>query len=136
MQSSNVVLPFVLVTGVGRSGTSLLKSMLASHSQIAFPPELSFIRRYIATGRLNRAYRRGGVPAVRSILETDSYLRRLDLGVGELLSPFCVDGESFSDIALYKTILGAYGAKSGKPYVGDKDPRSIEYLRLISHYWP
>ena len=43
----------IFIVGVGRSGTSLLQTMLASHSLIAFPPETGFVRRYVGTGRLN-----------------------------------------------------------------------------------
>jgi len=34
----------IFIVGVGRSGTSLVQSMLNAHSKIAFPPETHFVR--------------------------------------------------------------------------------------------
>ena len=39
----------IFIIGVGRSGTSLLQSMLNSHSKIAFTPETHFIRSYMSS---------------------------------------------------------------------------------------
>ena len=41
----------VLVCGIGRSGTSLLQSMLNAHHDLCFPPETHFFRRFVAEHR-------------------------------------------------------------------------------------
>ena len=43
----------LFIVGVGRSGTSLLQSMMAAHSKIVMMPETSFVRRYLVTSLLS-----------------------------------------------------------------------------------
>ena len=130
-------MPFapILVVGVGRSGTSLVQSMLAAHSQVAFPPETQFVRRYVGRRRLARCYSSGGVAAVRAVLEADDRLRRLGLDLGRVLARY-TGGVPFSEADLYETLLTAYAESRGKPRVGDKDPRCIEFLPLLARHWP
>ena len=37
----------IFIVGVGRSGTSLLQSMLNTHSKMSFIPETHFLRKYV-----------------------------------------------------------------------------------------
>jgi hypothetical protein len=59
---------FVFIVGVGRSGTSLLHSMLNAHTRVCFPPEINFIRRFLATPQLEETLRQQGVDAVVHLL--------------------------------------------------------------------
>jgi len=61
----------VFITGVGRSGTTLLQSMLHAHSQVHFPPETHFFKRHILPFML-----KGRLPT-REVLQEDGYLQRL-----------------------------------------------------------
>ena len=130
-------MPFapVLVVGVGRSGTSLVQSMLAAHSQLAFPPETQFVRRYVGRGRLSWCHRSGGVPAVRAALQADDRIRRLGLDLDRVLARYR-GGARFSEVDLYETLLTCYARHAGKPRVGDKDPGCVEYLPLLARHWP
>ena len=130
-------MPFapVFVVGVGRSGTSLVQSMLAAHSEVAFPPEAQFVRRYVGRGRLARLYARRGVAAVRAALEADARILRMRLDLGKVLARYA-DGAPFSEADLYETLLTSYAATRGRPRVGDKDPRCIEFLPLLARHWP
>jgi hypothetical protein len=125
----------IFIVGVGRSGTSLVHSMLAAHSQFAFPPETQFLRRYVGRGRLARRYLRGGVEAVGATLEADDRIGRLGLDLDQVLSRY-VDGAPFSEADLYETLLTCYARARGKPRVGDKDPRAVEFLPLMAQHWP
>lgn len=125
----------VFVVGVGRSGTSLVQSMLAAHSQLAFPPETQFVRRYVGRRRLARCHARGGVTAVRAVLEADHRVRRLQLDLEEVLARYR-RGAPFSEADLYETLLTCYARVRGKPRVGDKDPRCVEFLPLLAKHWP
>ena len=125
----------VFVVGVGRSGTSLVQSMLAAHSHLAFPPETQFVRRYVGRRRLARCHARGGVAAVRAMLEADSRVRRLQLDLEEVLARYR-RGAPFSEADLYETLLTCYARTRRKPRVGDKDPRCVEYLPLLARHWP
>lgn len=125
----------IFVVGVGRSGTSLVQSMLAAHSQLAFPPETQFVRRYVGRRRLARAYARGGVAALRTVLESDHRLHRLHLDLGRVLARYA-GGVVFSEADLYEALLTAYAETHGTPRVGDKDPRCVEFLPLLARHWP
>ena len=125
----------VFVVGVGRSGTSLVQSMLAAHSQLAFPPETQFVRRYVGRGRLARHHARGGVAAVRAVLEADERICRLELDLDHVLARYR-RGAPFSEADLYETLLASYARIRGKPRFGDKDPRCVEFLPLLARHWP
>ena len=125
----------IFIVGVGRSGTSLVQSMLAAHSQLAFPPETQFLRRYVGRGQLARRYLRGGVAAVGATLEADDRIGRLGLDLDQVLSRYR-DGAPFSEADLYETLLTGYARACSKPRVGDKDPRAVEFLPLMAQHWP
>lgn len=125
----------IFVVGVGRSGTSLVQSMLAAHSQVAFPPEMQFVRRYLGRGRLARAHAGGGVAVVRNVLEADDRVGRLGLHLDRVLSRYA-GTVPFSEADLYETLLTAYAETQGKPRAGDKDPRCVEFLPLLARHWP
>lgn len=125
----------IFVVGVGRSGTSLVQSMLAAHSQLAFPSETQFVRRYVGRRRLARAYARGGVAALRTVLEADERLSRLGFDLGPVLARYA-GGMPFSEVDLYEALLTAFAETRGKPRMGDKDPRCIEFLPLLARHWP
>ena len=130
-------MPFapVFVVGVGRSGTSLVQSMLAAHSQLAFPPETQFVRRYVGRRQLALCHARGGVAAVHAMLEADDRIRRLRLDLERILERY-LHGRAFSEPDLYEALLTCYAETQGKPRAGDKDPRCVEFLPLLASHWP
>lgn len=119
----------LLIVGVGRSGTSLLQSMFASHEKICYLPETSFIRRYLASGRLAKLYALGGKELVQETLAGDEFVRRTEIDTVELLRGF--DGES-PDYAKEMFCSFAKSICSGSfDWVGDKDPRLVEFLPVL-----
>lgn len=127
--------PPIFVVGVGRSGTSLVQSMLAAHSAVAFPPETAFVRRYVSNRFLSKYARRNGPAAVVKLLESDSYFQRTRLSAAELVEAVGKQGE-VTDARLYEQLLRNYARSVVKQRVGDKDPRLIEYLPLLKRLFP
>ena len=127
----------IFIVGVGRSGTSLLQSMLHAHPAICFAPETSFVRRLVATGRLDRTFRDEGAHAVASLLESDALVGRLGLERGELRGRVLALGDKFRAGVLYLDLLSAYIAerRPGAAFIGDKDPRSVEFLPLMRRHF-
>lgn len=121
----------IFIVGVGRSGTSLLQSMLATHPQVAIPPETVFLRRYVATGLLSKTWAAGGEDAVAHKLGSDSHFGRTGIDPGELVGLVRAAGP-VTDGAMYRAMLGQVQSRQGKPRGGDKDPRAVEFLDLIS----
>ncbi len=119
-----------MIVGVGRSGTSLLQSMLAAHSQIAFPPETAFLRRYVARGTISGEHGQKGAGAVADMLAGDGYFQRTGLDAGDLVQRVGEKGR-ITDGAVYREMLRAVADRQEKPMAGDKDPRSVEFLGLV-----
>jgi len=129
-----MTVPLLFIVGVGRSGTSLLQSMLASHPDVAYLPETIFLRRYIPRGRLQAIYEKQGKQAVEQALEADEYFFRTGLDPANIVSR-AIEHGSFLDASIYLEMLAAYTCDS-KNWVGDKDPRAIEYLPLLKSVAP
>jgi hypothetical protein len=114
----------LFIVGVGRSGTSLVQSMLASHTEIAMMPETGFIRRYLMEPILGRRSSGLGIDGVRE----DQYLRRwIESGIVETKDLFEKPNLGLDD---YQRVSRAYGIAAGvaTKYVADKDPKVIETL--------
>ncbi len=118
----------VIVLGVSRSGTSLLRQMLNQHSEIAIPSESHFIvplwERY--RRRPNTDLLLADLTYVRKVQEwgvdLDDVRRRLpeEAGFPEVIQ------------ALYRS----YAEARGKSRFGDKTPLYIQYLDLVEHVFP
>jgi hypothetical protein len=127
--------PCVFIVGVGRSGASLLQSMLAMHPDLAFPPETVFLRRYVATGLLTKTVKREGIEKAAQILERDERFQRTGLDPRELMNALPQDQE-VTDGVVYRAWLRKIAERQNKPGSGDKDPRAIEYLGLLQQVFP
>lgn len=107
----------VFIVGVGRSGTSLLQSMLASHPEICAFPETSFLRRYPFST---------GTPPIVSY--QDRVLERIP-GLPEAFSE--LGTKNISRKALIDVYLNVVSDKKyGRPAL-DKDPRLVEYIPIL-----
>lgn len=112
----------IFIIGVGRSGTSMLQSMLNAHHAITFPPETHFIRTYLQKNVT--------LQEIRTELLNDENLIRLSLPLEKII-------EKNHDLkGFYIDLLQEYMKKQGKYFVGDKDPKNIEHLRLIHSVFP
>lgn len=122
--------PLIFVVGVGRSGTSLLQSMFAAHPAVAYMPETGFLRRHLAAGYLNSLQTAGGEAAVIQRLLEDKTFGRLGLDI-MLMVERAIESGGRLDKAIYNEMVNSYQV-DGITWVGDKDPRLIEFLPLIS----
>lgn len=123
----------VFILGVGRSGTSLLQSMLNSHSEIAFPPETHFFRYYVAPNRKRKQIIKNEPEKFFSVLEQDKSFSRININPQELLSDTNSD---FKPEKIYQKLLEIYLNKKGKTIIGDKDPKNIEFVQQLYKYFP
>jgi hypothetical protein len=120
--------PPVLVLGVRRSGTTLLRVMLDRNDALAIPDESYFVP------QLARRHRR----AVRPAAFIDDLKRLPTLvewgvspeAVGTRLRPGMTIGEAIA--AVFET----YAAERGKPRWGDKTPLYMQYLPLLERLFP
>jgi hypothetical protein len=104
----------LIVLGVGRSGTTLLRVMLDRNSELAIPYESFFVTQL--------AHRHGGLPRLDDFLDDLARLRTLrewEISADDVrprLHPGMTTGEAIA--AVFET----YAEKRGKPRWGDKTP--------------
>lgn len=123
-------LEFFAIVGVGRSGTTLLMSMLNAHPKIALPPEFHFVNQHIVpapAASLSEAINR---------LEDDPRFARLGMTVEEVVRPFTQNQIPFTMTNLYRQILQTYAHKQNVSIIGDKAPKYVEYLPILHKIFP
>lgn len=122
----------VFIIGVGRSGTSLLQSMLDAHPDLAFTPETHFYRRYVADVVQRTKLEGRGVLAFMRLIETDAEFARAGVPMEAL-----VDRGDLLDLEeVFRRLLERAALIRGKCRVGDKDPRNIDYLPALARSFP
>lgn len=120
--------PPLLVLGVRRSGTTLLRVMLDRHSALAVPDESYFVP------QLARRHR--GTVDVAAFTDDLRRIGRLrDWGltaddVAPLLRAGMTAGEAIG------AVFEAYAAREGKSRWGDKTPLYMQYLPLLERLFP
>jgi Sulfotransferase family len=120
--------PPVIVLGVRRSGTTLLRVMLDRSPGLAVPDESYFVPQLA---------RRHSTP-VDPVAFVDD-LRRLPSLVEWGLSPTAVRSRlrpGMTTGAAIAAIFEAYAAVRGKPRWGDKTPLYMQYLGLLERLFP
>lgn len=112
----------IFIVGVGRSGTSLLQSMLNAHSKISFPPETHYVKNYLSKC-IDYA-------ELKEKICQDQFLKNLDIDLSEAYK------SSSGLVEFYEKILTSYSKKKKTVFIGDKDPNNIEYLKVLNKYFP
>ena len=124
----------IFIIGVGRSGTTLIQSMLNAHQNIAFPPETHFVRNYLGNKKVRKKVINNDYEFLKNKINTDKSLDKLDLNYNKLIDKVKQNG--FKLEKLYKEILLEYAVSEKLNMIGDKDPKNIEYLSIIKKYFP
>lgn len=124
----------IFIIGVGRSGTTLIQSMLNAHQNIAFTPETHFIRNYLANKEVRKKVKNKDYEFLRNKINSDESLAKLDFNYDVLIDKFKKNELKLE--AMYKEILARYAESKNKEIIGDKDPKNIEYLHDIKKYFP
>jgi len=117
----------LFLTGIGRSGTTLLQQMLHAHSQINFQPETHFFKKYIVPQLLGKTLSNS---ALVSLIAEDNYLKRLPLYAQKILQnlkPNLLSLASGFDRILHVENC-IYGA--------DKDTEHVRYLPHLKKVYP
>lgn len=120
--------PPLIVLGVSRSGTTLLRAMLDAHPEIAIPSESYFIPQLWD--------RHGEHPETDEILADLSRLARVrEWGVSEAdIRARIAPGASFQEVIA--AVYSAYAASQGATRFGDKTPLYMQHLELLDQVFP
>lgn len=123
----------IFIVGPGRSGTTLVRSLLSAHSRIAVTPETHFLK---------RAYM-WGFPKEEPANFSDfweAYTRNTrftDLGLdAEACLQQIRDSGDYSFRSVFDTILSGSAAVAGKPRIGEKTPGHSAFLDAIFSWYP
>jgi len=123
--------PPIFIGGLRRSGTTLLRKILGSHSQISMlPTELNFLER-IYDGKL---------------LDNDRFVNALERSVNHLHNKGCnlSRGKVLAELKdverswpnLFIAILEAYRKNQGKQICGEKSPLYEFYYPILKDWFP
>lgn len=127
----------IFIVGVGRSGTSLLHAMLASHEDVALTPETAFYRTYISNLRQRISLERSGLALLASVLGADKRFARLGISVDDCIGDYKRRfGDKLSLVTFYRNLLAMYAASKNKLVSGDKDPRLLAHVDQLASYYP
>ena len=118
----------LIILGVGRSGTTLLRVMLDRNTTLAIPYETFFVPQL--------AHRHGRRPSIDEFVDDLGRLRTLyDWGIRpEDVRPRLREGMTTSEaiVAIFET----YAERQGKPRWGDKTPLYMQQLPLLERLFP
>lgn len=121
---------YFFIVGVGRSGTTLLMSMLNAHPKFSLLPETHFVTKYIV--------RMSGPTAdeMADLLKSDRRFSRLDMEIDQIL-PADAPASKLVDVSqMYRRMLDIYGDRHDAAIVGDKAPKYIECLPALEALVP
>jgi hypothetical protein len=120
--------PPLLILGVRRSGTTLLRVMLDRHSQLAVPDESYFVPQ-LADRHLRRVDADAFLDDLRRLKTLAEWGVRLDKVRARVH-----DGMPIG--AAIGTVYAVYADEQGKPRWGDKTPMYMQNLRLLERLFP
>jgi hypothetical protein len=128
--------PFPLIVGCGRSGTTLLRNILHTHSKLAVAHEAHFLA---PMARDRAKYTVAGSFDIGSFLTdllADPNFRRQGLDEAVLRQTLeSAAPEDFS--AAVRVVYGSYARAHGdKPYYGDKTPGYVKHIPLLAKLFP
>ena len=120
--------PPVIVLGVGRSGTTLLRVMLDRSSQIAIPYESFFVTPL--------AHRHGRRPNLDDFLDDlGRFYQLYEWGIApEDVRPRLREGMTTGEAI--SAVFEVYAEREGKLRWGDKTPLYMQHLRLLERLFP
>lgn len=117
--------PPLLILGVRRSGTTLLRVMLDRHSQLAVPDETYFVPQ-LADRHLRRVDPDRFLDDVRRVVDWDIPLDKLRSRLRDGMPVGAAIG----------AVYAAYAEQRGKFGWGDKTPMYMQNLRLLERLFP
>ncbi|MCH7535430.1 MAG: sulfotransferase [Bacteroidetes bacterium] len=127
----------LFIVGAGRSGTTLLQTILNAHSQVAFSPESHFLRKYVFPQiQKKKAERAANKEWLIDLLNSDNDFRRLDTDPKKIAESNIDFSSKTFFVDVFNEMGNLYLEKSGKSYFGDKDPMNLNHLKQLKQAFP
>lgn len=125
----------IFIIGVGRSGTSLLQSMLHAHSEICFIPEAQYVKHYMRRKSVQREHENAGPEAFLNVIKEDEYLKKSGVNLSDCIREASHD-EPFSLANVFRSYLTSYSDAADVRYLGEKDARNLDFLEQLKANFP
>ena len=126
--------PFFIV-GSGRSGSTLLRMILASHSRIAIPPETWFVRLVVKQFPLDRGLSPAELDRALEIITSHYRWPDMDVNTDEYLAEVrALDRPHIRQVV--ESIYRRHLDEAGKSRWGDKTPGYIEVIPQLAKVFP
>ena len=128
IHTATVIDPPVIILGVSRSGTTLLKEMLDQHPRLAIPPES-----YLVPQLWDRHGERPDPEAFVADIGRLARIREWGVTPADVSQRL---GERPEFAAAIEAVYAAYADIRGKPRFGDKTPAYMERLDVLERAFP
>ncbi len=137
LPDTRAAVPFVV--GAPRSGTTLVRAMLNSHSTLAIPPESHFLP------RLAEAWRRAAPGTTQAatemflgFIEREERFRLWDLPVHDVRAEIAraSDADTRSLAVLLRALYRSYAVRAGKSRWGEKTPAYALHIPILATLLP
>ena len=123
----------IFIVGMGRSGTTLLSTILARHSEIAVTPETHFLKWLHLEGDGNET----PIDFDRFWSRYTDTHRFLDLKISaDLCRELIAREDDYSFKAIFSIILDQYRKLLRKPRIGEKTPSHIRSISRLLRWYP
>lgn len=130
-----------MVVGVGRSGTTLLASMLQASSDIFVLPETQILRRIFAQHPVRVAAAR-----FEALLADDANLAKYDVPVSSIISRFHQEHRGADRSSVARLLYDCFVTEMAEAHqqntgsspgcVVEKNPTAVDYLPYLRHLYP
>lgn len=123
--------PFVFVVGKGRSGTTLVRAMLAAHPEMAIPPETHFIVPLSEDEAVVPGSRQVDLDALVDRLENHHGFPGMGLDAAELRTEL-TRRASRNYAEAIRDLFEIYALSQGKSRYGDKTPGHVLHIPALA----
>lgn len=125
----------IFIVGCPRSGTTLLRTIIASHSRMIVSPESHFFNYWLKEyGHLN-LNDESEFQRFWQDFSTSQRLAYFDLEPNELLAKLNLQ-KTRSFKAVFELLMAEYAAMKHKPRWGEKTPAHYDYIETILDWFP
>jgi len=127
--------PFVFIVGRGRSGTTLIRAMLTSHTELAIPNETHFIVPMSRDRRIVREDATVDIGAFLAKVKRQPGYHNMELD-DDLVTQRFNDARPDTYPDAVRLLFRIYADKEMKPRYGDKTPIHVLHVEYLAELFP
>ncbi len=126
----------IFIVGFGRSGTTLLQSLLTSHPNITLAPETHFLNRWCRRYPWLDLSRPADFDFFWMAIAANKRFAPMELDFPTLRAGFEEEGADRSYRGVFTAIMKAFAELRGKPRWGEKTPEHRHHVQTLLDWYP